>query len=187
MKYILSAILISFAVGSASAFHTQPDEARSTETCGSPTDALPFYRSYNPTVVDHFYTTSVSRANSAFTISYALESVAALVFVTQEESTVPLYWLYSTTAIDNFYTISTTARDAAVEIGYSIVTPEPVLFIYPTQVCGSVPFYHLYHKTKIDNFYTTSESEKLDFVSNKGYTDVDIQGYVLPVTSTQCA
>jgi hypothetical protein len=38
-----------------------------------------------------------------------------------------------------------------------------------------------------DNFYTISEAERLDFIANHGYTDIEIAGYVLPVTqSTQC-
>jgi hypothetical protein len=121
------------------------------------------------------------------TFGYAVQSVAALVFVTQEESTVPFYRLLSTTASDNFYTISTTERDNALQNGYVVVAGDPFTYIYPTQVCGSVPYYRLYHETKKDNFYTTSESERLDFIANQGYTDIEISGYVLPVTSTQCA
>ncbi|KAJ7330429.1 hypothetical protein DFH08DRAFT_623029, partial [Mycena albidolilacea] len=96
---------------------------------------------------------------------------AAFVFVTQEESTVPLYRLSSAAATDNFYTISTTERDNALD---------PMTYIYPTQVCGSVAFYRLFHKTKLVNFYTISEAERLDFITNQGYTDIEIAGYVLP-------
>ncbi|KAJ6563860.1 hypothetical protein B0H19DRAFT_942391, partial [Mycena capillaripes] len=154
-------------------------------TCGDPIDARPFYRGYNPTEVDHFYTPNVNIVNQV-NAGWPLQGVAALVFVAQEESTVPFYRLHSTSATDNFYTISTTERYNAINAGYLLVTGDPFTFIYPTQVCGSVPFYRLYHETKKDNFYTTSESERLDFIANQGYTDIEIAGYVLPVTSTQC-
>jgi hypothetical protein len=109
------------------------------------------------------------------------------VFVTQEESTVPFYRLYSSTATDNFYTISTAERDNALNHGYATVNSDPLTFIYPAQICGSVPFYRLYHAVEKDNFYTISEAERLDFIANHGYTDIEIAGYVLPVTqSTQC-
>ncbi|KAJ7292541.1 hypothetical protein C8J57DRAFT_1042048, partial [Mycena rebaudengoi] len=161
--------------------------------CGDPTNALPFYRCYNPTVVDHFYTTDVNKKISPpamVQFTYPLQGVAAHVFVTQEASTVPFYRLVfraSGLAQDNFYTISTVERDNALKKGYTNATNEPFTFIYPTQVCGSVPFYRLYHTAKADNFYTTSESERLDFISNQGYADVEIAGYVLPATPIQCA
>ncbi|KAJ7692862.1 hypothetical protein B0H17DRAFT_1132842 [Mycena rosella] len=161
-------------------------QRRSADTCGNPTDALPFYRSYNPTSVDHFYCSNLNQVNTAITqTGYSLQEVAAMVFVTQKESTVPFYHLWSGPATDSFYTISTTERDNAVKGGYRLeATTE---FIYPTQVCGSVPLYRLYHATKLDNFYTTSESERLDFIANQGYNDIEIAGYVLPVMAgTQC-
>jgi hypothetical protein len=160
---------------------------RSPNTCGNPTDALPLYRIFRPTFANHYYTTSVGLVNNAVVNLQSLEGAAALVFLTQEESTVQFYRLFRTATMDNFYTISTTERDNALQNGYATVTQEPFTYIYPTQVCGSVPFYRLYHETKQANFYTTSESERLEFIANQGYTDIGIAGYVLSVTSSQCA
>ncbi|KAJ7725691.1 hypothetical protein B0H16DRAFT_1593965 [Mycena metata] len=186
MKYILSAIFLSVVVR---ALHIPQSGRRSSETCGNPADAVPFYRSYSPTVVDHYYTADANFVN-VFDSGYPLQGVAAFVFITQEESTVPFYHLYSVAATDNYYTISTTERDAAVQNGYIIVNgsvnDDPLTYIYPTQVCGSVPFYKLYNPTKLDNFYTASESERLDFIANQGYLDIEIAGYVLPATPSQC-
>ncbi|KAJ7185877.1 hypothetical protein C8R46DRAFT_982702, partial [Mycena filopes] len=186
MKYLLPAFLCVTS-GLASALNNSNSTIRSPQTCGNPPDALPFYRSYKSTVVDHFYTTNVQQVNGAIANAlYALEGVAALVFGTQEESTVPFYRLYKDTATDNFYTTSTTARDNAMAVGYVPVASDPVTYIYPSQICGSVPFYRLYHETKKDNFYTTSEAERLTFLAN-GYTDIEIAGYVLPITASQCS
>jgi hypothetical protein len=44
----------------------------------------------------------------------------------------------------------------------------------------------LNHEKKFDNFYTTSEWERRDFISNLGYTNIEIAGYVLPVTAALC-
>ncbi|KAJ6518495.1 hypothetical protein DFH09DRAFT_1048484 [Mycena vulgaris] len=188
MKYILSAIIISLAVGlpstlSVQAAHTQ---IRSSETCGDPANAAPFYRSYNPTAVDHFYSATLGAVTDAIkNAGYVLEDLAGFVFTTQELSTVPFYHLYNPAATDNFYTTSAMALANAVQNGYSIVANNPFTFIYPTQVCGSIPFFHLYHGTKQDNFYTTSDAERQSFIAN-GYTDIDIAGYVLPVSPAQC-
>ncbi|KAJ7853432.1 hypothetical protein B0H13DRAFT_1642903, partial [Mycena leptocephala] len=142
---------------------------------------LPFYRGYNSAEVDHFYSTNVNLVNQA-AAGWPLQEVAAFVFVTQEESTVPFYRLWSAAATDNFYTISATERASALQNGYILAPTDPFTYIYPTQVCGSVPFYRLYHETKKDNFYTISEAEREDFISNQGYTDIEIAGYVLPAT-----
>ncbi|KAJ7190442.1 hypothetical protein GGX14DRAFT_507223 [Mycena pura] len=116
---------------------------------------------------------------------YPLQGVAAMVFVTNEESTVPFTRLFNPSATDTFYTTSTTELDAALQSGYSLVTGDPETFIYPTQICGSVPFYRLFNGNAKDNFYTTSESERTSFLS-QGYADVEIAGYVLPFEASQC-
>jgi hypothetical protein len=87
--------------------------------------------------------------------------------------------------MDNYYTTSMAEVQAALKIGYVNVTTDPFTYIYPTQVCGSVPFYKLYSASNTDNFYTTSESERQAFIS-QGYTDIEIAGYVLPLTPSSC-
>ncbi|KAJ7886073.1 hypothetical protein B0H13DRAFT_1889350 [Mycena leptocephala] len=159
---------------------------RSSNTCGDPTDALPFYRVYNPSIVTYRWSTSTVVASSP---GVTFEGVAALVFVTQEESTVPFYRLSNAATTDNFYTISTTERDSALQNGYIFggAGTDSVYYIYPTQICGSVPFYRLYQESTKTNFYTISESERLDYIANHGYTDIEIAGYVLPLASNQCS
>jgi hypothetical protein len=114
---------------------------------------------------------------------YPLQAVAGLVFVTQQLSVVPFYRLEGA---HRFYTISTTERDNAIAAGYTLYTAEPVVYIYPTQICGSVPFYRLHNPASQDNFYTISESERLEFITSQGYEDVEIAGYLLPLYNTQC-
>ncbi|KAJ7722320.1 hypothetical protein B0H16DRAFT_358119 [Mycena metata] len=185
MKYYL---LLSLAVGltrARSITERYQAEIRSLQTCGDSADALPFYRLYDPTIVDHVYTTDLVLVN-ADAPTHTFQGVAALVFGTQEESTVPFYRLVNRATAVNLYTTSETERADALQNGYIAPPNNPVTYIYPTQICGSVPFYRLYNKVETDNFYTTSESERLEFLA-EGYTDVEIAGYVLPVTSTQCA
>ncbi|KAJ7277314.1 hypothetical protein C8J57DRAFT_956263, partial [Mycena rebaudengoi] len=112
-------------------------------TCSDPTLAVPFYRSYKSTDVDHFYTTNVTNLNTDILhASDVLESVIAFVFVTQEESTVRFYRLFSSAATDHFYTISTTERDDAVKDGYVLQSEK--IYIYLTQSCGSIPLFRLF-------------------------------------------
>ncbi|KAF7349629.1 hypothetical protein MSAN_01689000 [Mycena sanguinolenta] len=145
----------------------------------------PLYRSYNAAGVDHYYTVDADHVNQADSF-WPLQKVAALVFVDQEESTVPFYHLFNGNAVDNYYTTSIAEVEVAINAGYVNISDDPLTYIYPTQICGSVPFYKLYSASQTDNFYTTSESERLDFIANQGYVDIEIAGYVLPLTPSQC-
>ncbi|KAJ7824135.1 hypothetical protein B0H13DRAFT_2375673 [Mycena leptocephala] len=143
MNRILSSIFLAIAIGSdrgLSISDPGPEMKRSSNTCGDPTDALPFYRIYNPTETNYLYTIGTGVVG---TVGTTFQGVAALVFATQEESTVPFYHLTNAPIRDNFYTISTTERD-------------------------------------------TSESERLDYIANHAFTDIEIAGYVLPLAS-QCS
>ncbi|KAF8191940.1 hypothetical protein K438DRAFT_1830277 [Mycena galopus ATCC 62051] len=164
IKCLLSAIFISVAVRLTGA---SPQK----RTCGDPGNAVPLYRSYNPTAVGHYYTAHADVVNKGDS-GWPPQMVAALVFVDQEESTVPFYNLYNKVV-------------PALKNGY-VNDTDPLTYIYPTQICGSAPFYKLYSASQTDNFYKTSESERLDFIANQGYADVEIAGYVLPLTPSQC-
>ncbi|KAJ7891943.1 hypothetical protein B0H13DRAFT_1625786 [Mycena leptocephala] len=166
----------------------QRPQGRSAETCGDPADALPFYRLLTGTAEYLYFadpaivqTTLRGAANG-----WTLQTVAALVFATQEVSTVPFYTLFLKTGGEVLYVADTTELANALTNGYQFAS-EPVVYIYPTQICGSVPFYYLNNAAKKSNFYTAVESERLDFITNKGYTDVYIAGYVLPLGCSQCA
>ncbi|KAF7355824.1 hypothetical protein MVEN_00910600 [Mycena venus] len=170
MKYVVSALFVSWAFGLASAFNIQEPGAnvkRSNDTCGNPTSGVPFYRLYNAAGIDHFYTTDVTELIGACNVN-PLQEVATVVFLLQEESTVPFYRLRNVAKSDNFYTISTTERDNAIQNDYVLFAPNPVTYIYPTQICGSIPFYRLINVAKVDNFYTTSEAERLRFITDEG-------------------
>ncbi|KAF8182983.1 hypothetical protein K438DRAFT_1937611 [Mycena galopus ATCC 62051] len=183
---ILLATLLSIPLSLTAAKNlttTPRSLARSEETCGDPADSLPFYRIYAASFPLHFYSFDVTDLSAAIlSRGYTLQTVAGMVFATQEESTVPFYHLILKSV--HLWTISTAERDTAIQEGYVLETVDQS-YIYPTQICGSVPFYHL--STQTDNFYTTSESERLAFITTEEYTDMGIAGYVLPLPCTQCS
>ncbi|KAF8124407.1 hypothetical protein K438DRAFT_2002725 [Mycena galopus ATCC 62051] len=189
MKNILSVIPLSLTACliSASKIGEPPVlgvAGRSAETCGDPADAVPFYRIFDASIPARFYTPDVATVTTSIKTGYALETVAAMVFATQEESTVPFYRLVDPAISVNFWTINTTEVNTVVQEGYSVNTLAQV-YIYPTEICGSVPFYRLSNSANKDSVYTTSDSERLDFIT-EGFTDLGIAGYVFPVEVTQC-
>ncbi|KAG0704172.1 hypothetical protein DFH29DRAFT_997880 [Suillus ampliporus] len=71
------------------------------------TGQIALIRAYQPTYVDHFYTTDGDEMNNAVTnLGCGLEGDAAYVSTTAETSTIPLYRMYNPSAVDHFYTTS---------------------------------------------------------------------------------
>ncbi|KAJ7708406.1 hypothetical protein B0H16DRAFT_1632732 [Mycena metata] len=183
MQALLTAAYLCITLVSAVKIN-QPAVAvtgRTTQTCGDPSDAVPYYRTLSNALTDYYYTADAALVDTVFvgTGNYALQGVAGLVFLTQEESTVPFYRLGKTAV--NFFTANTTERDIAIQQGYRLTPNDPLTYIYPTEICGAVPFYRMVNTAEQANFYTTSESERLDFLANQGYTDLGIAGYILPL------
>ncbi|KAG6808683.1 hypothetical protein H0H92_003245 [Tricholoma furcatifolium] len=148
--------------------------------CGNPGDAEPFYRAYNPTEGNHFYTLSQSEIQTAESSEgYNAEGISSLIFPSPEPGTVPFYRLYSPSATDHFYTTSASERNSAEGEGYNY---EGIAgYIYPSPGCpGVVPFYRLYSPSEQDHFYTTSASER-NSAEGSGYNYEGIAGYVYPL------
>ncbi|KAG1763729.1 hypothetical protein EV702DRAFT_164667 [Suillus placidus] len=147
--------------------------------CCDPGLAVGFLRAYQPTYVDHFYTTDVSEMNNAITnLGYNSEGVAANVFPNQGPSTIPLYRMYNPQVIDHLYTTSYPEVQNAAANGYNY--EEIAAYVYDTNICGSIALYRLYSSAGTDHFYTTSASEANNAVAQLGYTMEGVAGYVLP-------
>lgn len=95
-------------------------------TCGQPANAAPFYRFHGAApFTDHFYTASVSEANTVLGNGYAFERVEGYIFTTQVSGSVPLYRLNKCFVIisgkcdlEHRYTISTDSKNIMVNSGW---------------------------------------------------------------------
>ncbi|KAJ6543130.1 hypothetical protein B0H19DRAFT_957957 [Mycena capillaripes] len=144
-------------------------------TCSSCPAIIPLFRSYDNSVVDHFYTANASEVVSAGNLGYSPEGIAAGIFPTQVAESTPLFRLFQVNIIDHAYTASGIDKADFEAAGYVLeMTPG---FVYTTQICGSVPLYGLFHPTANDHFYTTSTSER-NSATISGYTDLGIVAYV---------
>ncbi|KAJ8593644.1 hypothetical protein M405DRAFT_930719 [Rhizopogon salebrosus TDB-379] len=145
--------------------------------------AVPFLRAYQPTALDHFYTTDANEmANAVNKLGYNREGVAAYVFTTQAPSTIPLYRMYNGGVVDHLYTTSwSEVESAAAKSGY---TYEGVAaYVYSTDVSGNIPLYRMYSSLATDHFYTTAAWETSYASANPqfAYKMEGIAAYVLPV------
>lgn len=161
--------------------NSQQVRGGTSSECGDPALAVALLRAYQPTYVDHFYTTDVNEMdNAVINLGYDLEGDAAQVFTTQQVSTIPLYRMYNPTVVDHFYTTSyPEVQNAAANLGYNY--EEIAAYVYGTNICGSIPLFRMYSSAGTDHFYTTSASEAANAVANLGYSSEGIAAYVLPV------
>ncbi|KAJ7895771.1 hypothetical protein B0H13DRAFT_1885475 [Mycena leptocephala] len=102
-------------------------QERSAETCGDPADALPFYRLLAGTA-EYLYLVDPAIVQSDIRAGWTLQTVAALVFATQEVSTVPLYTLFLKAGGKILYVADQTELANALNNGYGL-SGEPEVYI----------------------------------------------------------
>ncbi|KAJ6507565.1 hypothetical protein DFH09DRAFT_1199880 [Mycena vulgaris] len=167
--------------------YLQRAQGRSAGTCGDSSDALPFYRLLAGTGEylygrrpNHGRIRSSRRAERV-----DLQTVAALVFATQEVSTVPFYTLHSNAGREFLYVADTTELANVLNNGYHLSTePVGVYLSNPNLRKCSVLLLEQ-HGQKIQLLHRRGIRETR-FYTNEGYTDVYIVGYVLPLWCSQC-
>jgi hypothetical protein len=153
---------------------------------GTITIANPFYRLYNKTNDDHFYTASEAEKNSLLTqyaYVFTYEGVACGVSTSQGSGMVAFYRLYNKTNGAHFYTADEAEKDNLLTNYSHIFQYEGIAcYVYPktTQVTGSVALYRFWNPEKSFHFYTASEAEKKSIISTGTYTYEGIACYVYP-------
>ena len=176
-KFLLPlAALMCVALFAASGPST--DTAHAAHYQSNVPGTVPLYRLYQPTIIDHFYTTNISEAQNARQhLGYNDEGVAARIWPSQASDTVPLYRLYSPGATDHFYTTNSAERNNAIShLGYN---DEGITgYVYPERGHGGAPLYRLYSSDGTDHFYTMSLAERNNAISHLGYNDEGIVAYV---------
>ncbi|KAF9537241.1 hypothetical protein CPC08DRAFT_824728 [Agrocybe pediades] len=180
MKFLSATTIlcsIFFLSGSAVSSRLPSIEARGPtdpQACGDPTLLVPFFRLWNPTIKDDFYTASVTEKN-AFVASqgYVYEGVAGYIWPSSEQpQTIPLYRIFNgNPGVGNhFYTTSTAERDAPI-INGGYVSEGIAGYVYNDTLCGGLPFYRLWSQTAQNDFYTMSATER-DYVVTHSEPDV---------------
>jgi hypothetical protein len=85
---------------------------------------VPLYRSYQPSILDHFYTVDKAESDNAVAkLGYVYEGITGYVFPPSGSDcrgAAPWYRAYNPTITDHFYTMSAPEMDNAVaNLGYS--------------------------------------------------------------------
>ncbi|KAI0317076.1 hypothetical protein OF83DRAFT_1172313 [Amylostereum chailletii] len=159
------------------------DSSSTSLACSDPGTAIPFLRGYSSSATDHFYTTNaLEMENAVANLGYASEGDAALIFGTQDPTsvTIPLYRIYRSADTDHFYTTDANERANTIAGGG---TDEGIAgYVYSSSVCpGLVPFYRAFSPSADDHFYTTNLAERNTAITSLGYVDEGVAAYVLLV------
>ncbi|KDR69708.1 hypothetical protein GALMADRAFT_145414 [Galerina marginata CBS 339.88] len=157
-------------------------ESRAANTCGDPTEATTYYTAFSLNADRvHGIDTKAAFAD-ANTRGTAWETDSP-VFVgwtaPGQLNTVPLYAFGRIGTVDFVYIISTNGNPPPTPSGFNPIG-QVIGYVYPTQICGSVPLYGASLASPADHWYTTQLNEHNEIIS-RGWTDLGIIAYVLPV------
>ncbi len=140
-----------------------------------PSGTVPFYRYWNPSVTDHYYTTNFSELGWA-TSGWEFGHIECYIYPTQASGTTPLYGYWNPYIGDHYFTTNFN------ELGYGAYgwTLSGVAgYIYPTQQSGTVPL-HQYWNASIGDHFFTINLEELGTSGSYGWSYESISGYVIP-------
>ena len=156
--------------------HTRLLQRAVDQACGFAT--VPLLRAFNPTAVDHFYTTNISEMEIAVgSGSYVSQGDAGYVLPSQAPNSVPLYRMYHPVWIDHMYTVDEAEKEyATTTAGY--VDQGITAYVFPSGVCETVEFYRVYNPVAVDHFYTTNATEKEVALTTQDYVDEGNAGYI---------
>ncbi len=141
-------------------------------------ERLPFIRLYNPTINDHFYTSSQIEADGAVANhGYVIEGTMGYVERYQLDSTEAIFRMWNPVAKKHFYTTSNQEIQSAQSSGFVLEGTVGFMQInleYTTNPLsgmfwqGEVKVYRLYNNSQRKHFYTVSQSEANSLLT-KGY------------------
>lgn len=141
-------------------------------------ERLPFIRLYNPTINDHFYTSSQVEADGAVANhSYRIEGTMGYVERYQVDATEAIFRMWNPVAKKHFYTTNSNEVQSAQSSGFVLEGTVGFMQINPEQLAnplsgmfwqGEVIVYRLYNSTQRKHFYTVSQSE-VNYLLTRGY------------------
>jgi len=134
---------------------SRPDLRQMIDRLLAPGAAVPLYRYYNATAVDHFYTTNFAELQTGRG-GYAYEGEQCAVYAEQKPGTVALHRYYNAVAADHLYT-TTPAELEPDAHGYAYEGVQCWVLERPQP--GTVPLFRYYNASSVDHFYTTAWHE----------------------------
>ncbi len=133
-----------------------------------------FWRYWNPSNTDHFYTIDRNDAGYAY-YGYGIEKGEGIMFRQQYPGTVPLYRYWNASAGDHFYTMYWGELGWG-NYGYTFEKVEA--YVFPRDYTGVTPLYRYWNPTARDHFYSTTRND--GGYAYYGYGYEGVAAYVYP-------
>jgi subtilisin family serine protease len=115
----------------------------------------PFYRYWNPSIVDHYYTTDWNELGSGLN-GWQFWQVECYVHTQQQPGTVPLYMYWNPTIGDHYYTTDFNELGSG-RSGWTFYRISA--YVYPQQQSGTVPLYMYWNAQQGSHFFTINYDE----------------------------
>lgn len=132
------------------------------------TARLPLIRLYNPTINDHFYTTSRAEASMAQSShGYRIEGEMGWVYQYQQSGTEPLFRLWNPRASKHFYTSSYIEAQNAENNGF-VREGNMGFIVASASGYADILLHRMYNPSQQKHFYTTDKKE-VEYLETRGY------------------
>jgi hypothetical protein len=142
------------------------------------------FRFYNTKLGTHFYSASLSEANSVAALLYTRFRYEGVAYVADPpKNSTPLYRFFNKTKGSHFYTASTSERDNVIKRFSKTFKYEGVAYnVSAAPADGAVTVYRFFNKKNGTHFYTASAAERDSVQARLGsrYTYEGIAFYAMP-------
>ncbi len=127
----------------------------------APEPLVSIYRFYNVRTGTHFYTPSLSEANSVLANYANVFRYEGIAYYTRaSKNSQPLYRFYNRSSGSHFYTASVDERDRVIAVYSNVFTYEGETYkVTPAAEAGKTPVYRFYNARNGSHFFTASAQE----------------------------
>jgi hypothetical protein len=146
--------------------------------------AAPFYRYWNPSYADHYYTSTRNDYSLRQQGWINYDGCEANIYTSQPAGTVPLHQYWNTTTKDHYYTVYRDDTGLAL-IGYNYEQVAGYVYSSYSQPAGTIPLYRYWNTRLKDHLYTTVWDD-YGRASGGGWVFEKVEAYVLPPQANRC-
>jgi hypothetical protein len=146
--------------------------------------AAPYYRYWNPSVADHYYTSTRNDTNLRQQGWVNYDGCEANIYTSQPAGTVALHQYWNTTTKDHYYTVYRDDPGLAAS-GYKYEQVAGYVYSSYSQPAGTIPLYRYWNTRLKDHLYTTVWDD-YGRASGGGWVFEKVEAYVLPPQANRC-
>ncbi|KAK7057813.1 hypothetical protein R3P38DRAFT_2843152 [Favolaschia claudopus] len=174
----LAIFAVSFLLSSITAHARSVKMTKRIDNCPEIVGVVNLHRQFHHDKEHYVYTTNSSEVDRS-AVGYEYDGVLGGAFEKQEASTVPLYHIYNDHTQANFYTTDEAERESELSHNLANVDRGIAAFVLSKRACGSKPLFRQFNPATGNHFLTTDEEEVEYALTDRGYEEPIISGFVM--------